>query len=130
MLGTGLVVQPLSSVDGAQGGVDAEQTHATGVYGALQRVGQLVMLITVWSQNLDNLSVRWRVFRNSDIIGWLGEDGSIVVVVYNSDVNLEQEGEGWNLNWLKLTFSWYTQKLFKQTSASSKVADILLIFLE
>lgn len=89
MLGTGFMVQPLSSVDGAQCGVDAEQMHAAGVYGALQRVGQPVMLITVWRQNLNHLSVRWRVFRNSDIIGWLGEDGSIVIVVHDSDVNLE-----------------------------------------
>lgn len=91
MLGTGLVVQPLSSVDGAQGGVDAEQTHTAGVYGALQRVGQPVVLITVRRQNLDHLGVRWRVFRNSDIIGWLGEDGGVVVVVHDSDVNLEHE---------------------------------------
>ncbi len=89
MLGTGFVVQPLGSVDDAQGGVDAEQMHATRVYGVLQRVGQPVMLITIRRQNLDHLSVRWRVLRNSDIIGWLGEDGSIVIVVHNSDVNLE-----------------------------------------
>ncbi len=47
VLRTGLVVQPLSSVDGALDGVDAKQTHTTGVYGALQRVGQPVMLITI-----------------------------------------------------------------------------------
>lgn len=96
VLGTGLVVQPLSSVDDAQGGVDAEQKHATGVYGAMQKIGQLMMFITVWSQNLDHLSVRWHVFKNGDIIGWLGKDGIIVIVVNNSNVNLEQEGERWN----------------------------------
>lgn len=89
VLGTGLMVQPLSSVNGALGGVDAEQTHAIRVYGALQRVGQPVMLITVRRQNLNHLSIRWRVLRDSDIIGWLGEDGSIVIVVHNSDLNLE-----------------------------------------
>ena len=89
VLGAGLVVQPLGGVDSTEAGVDAEQTHATGVYGALQRVGQLVMLIPVRRQNLDHFSVRGRVFRNSDIIGRLGEYGSVVVVVHNGDVNLE-----------------------------------------
>lgn len=91
MLGAGLMVQPLSSVDGAQGRVDAKQTHAARVYGALYGVGQPMMLITVRRQNLNHLSIRWRIFRDSDIIGWLGEDGSIVIVVHDSDVNLECE---------------------------------------
>lgn len=88
VLGTRFMVQPLSSMDGAQGRVDAEQTHAAGVYRALYRVGQPVMLITVRCQNLDNLSIRWCIFRDSDIICWLGEDGSIVIIVHDSYVNL------------------------------------------
>lgn len=89
VLGTGLMVQPLSSVDGTQGGVNAEKSHAIGVNGALQRVGQPVMLITVSCHDLDHLSVWWRVFRYSDIVGRLGEDGGVVIVVHNSDMNLE-----------------------------------------
>lgn len=88
-MGAGLMVQPLSSVDGAQGSVDAKQTHAAWVYGTLYRVGQPVMLIAVRCQNLHHLSIRWCVFRDSDIVSWLGEDGSIVIVVHDSDVNLE-----------------------------------------
>lgn len=87
------MVQPLSSVNDAQSGVDVEKMHATGVYGALQWVCQPMMPITVWSLNMDHLSVRRCVFRDSDIIGWLGEDGSIVIVVHNSDMNLECEGD-------------------------------------
>lgn len=45
--GTGLVVQTLEGVDGAQSGVDAEEAHAAGIDGALQGVGQLVVLIAV-----------------------------------------------------------------------------------
>ena len=47
VLGTGLMVQPLSSVDCAKCRVDTEQMHADEVYGALQRIGQLVMTITI-----------------------------------------------------------------------------------
>lgn len=91
MLGAGLVIQPLYRVDGAQARVDAEQTQAVGVDGALQGVGQLVVLVPVRRQDLDHLSVRGRVFRNGDIIGWLGEDGCVVVVVQNSDMNLKEK---------------------------------------
>lgn len=47
MLGTGLMVQSLSSEDGTQCGVDAEQTHTVGVDGALERIGELIVLVTV-----------------------------------------------------------------------------------
>lgn len=51
------------------------------------------MLVTVQCQNLNHLCVRWCFLRNGYIIGWLGEDGSIVVVVHNSDVNLDHVGK-------------------------------------
>lgn len=86
------MVQILESVDGAQSGVDAEEAHAAGVYGALQRVGELVVSVTVYSHHLDHLHVDGNVFRNRDLIGWLGEHGSIIIVVHHGDMNLQQEG--------------------------------------
>lgn len=91
MLGTGLMVQSLRSEDGTQCGVDVEQTHTVGVDGALQRIGELIVLIAIWGQYLQNFSVSGCIFRDCDLIGLLGEDGIIVIVVQNKDVNLEDK---------------------------------------
>lgn len=92
------MVQTLESVDGAQSGVDAEEAHAAGVDGALQRVGELVVPVAVYSHHLDHRRVRGDVFRNRGLVGWLGEHGSIIIVVHHGDVNLQQkdrrEGNG------------------------------------
>lgn len=85
------MVQTLESVDRAQSGVDAEEAHAAGVYGALQRVGELVVPVTVYSHHLDHLCVRGNVFRNSDLVDWLGEHGSIIIAVYHGDMNLQKK---------------------------------------
>lgn len=89
VLSARLMVQPLDGVDGAHIGVDAEQTHAVGVYGALQRVSQTVMLVTVRRQHLDHLGIGRSIFGNGHVVRRLGEDGRIVVVVQNSDVDLK-----------------------------------------
>lgn len=91
VLGTGLMVQPLSCVDGSQSGMDAEQTHTALIYGALHGVGEPVMLVTVWCKNLDHFGIGWCILRNGNVVGWLGEDGCIVIVVHNGDVNLEHD---------------------------------------
>lgn len=93
VLGAGLTVQRLTSGDGPQTGVNTEEVQAAGVDGALQRELQTVVPIQVRSHNLDDLHVRLQVFRNSDFIGGLGEDGRIVVVVHHRDINLEHEGQ-------------------------------------
>lgn len=85
------MVQTLDSVDGAQSRVDAEEAHAAGVYGALQRVGELVVSVAVDSHHSDHLRVRGNVFRNCDFIGWLGEHGSVIIGVHHGDVNLQQK---------------------------------------
>lgn len=93
VLGAGLVIQPLSSVHRARVGVDAEQTQAGGVDGAVEGVGQAVVLITVWGQHLDHLCVWGCVLWDGDIIGGLGESGRVVIVVKHGDVDLEGEEE-------------------------------------
>lgn len=92
VLRAGLMVQCLTGVDGSQLGVDAEQTHAAGVNGTLQGEGELVALVSIWRQNLDHLGVHQSVFRDGDLIGGLWENGIVVVVVQNCDVDLEEDG--------------------------------------
>lgn len=82
------MVQSLGGVDDAQGRVDPEQAHAVRVDGAVQSIGELVMLVSIWRQNLDHLCVGGGIFWNSDLIDRLGEDGVVVIVVQNCDVNL------------------------------------------
>lgn len=124
MLGAGLMVQSLRGVDGAQRGVNPKETHAVGVYGAVKSIGKLVMLISVWGQNLDHLCVGRYIFWNSDLIDWLGKDGVVVIVVQNSNVNLSDKKvknniTDWNVHKKFETISRNVTFTFSQTYYNS-----------
>lgn len=89
VLGAGLAVQRSAGEDGPQTGVNTEEVQATGVDGALQRERQTVVPVQVRGHDLDHFRVWLQVFRNGGLVGGLGEDRRVVVVVHHRDVNLE-----------------------------------------
>lgn len=88
VLRSAFVIQPACGVDDSAVGVDAEQAHAAGVNAALQAKGQAVTLVAVRRQDLDHFGIRRRVLGDCDVIGGLGKNGCVVVVVHNANVDL------------------------------------------
>lgn len=88
VLCSALVVQSASRVDDAAVRVDAEEAHAAGVNAALEAKGQAVTLVAVRRQHLDHLCIRGRVLCDCDVIGGLGKNWWVVVVVQNSNLDL------------------------------------------
>lgn len=88
VLRSALVVQSASRVDDSVVRVDAEEPHAAGVNAALEAKGQTVTLVAVRRQHLNHLSIRGRVFCDCDVIGGLGKNRGVVVVVQNCNVDL------------------------------------------
>lgn len=90
VLRSALVVQSACRVDDSAVGVDAEQAHAAGVNAALKAKGQAVALVAVRRQHLNHFCIRRRVLGYRDVISGLGEDGRVVVVVQNANVDLRK----------------------------------------
>lgn len=83
-----LMVQSLSGVQSACSWVQSELPQAEGISAAQERKGQFVLLISVHSADLHDLTPCWFVFRDIHDIRLLRELRPVVVGVNDADKHL------------------------------------------
>lgn len=83
-----LMVESLSSVQNACSWVEAELPQAEWIGAAQEGKGQLVLLVFIYSTDLQDLSPSWCVFRDIHLIPRLRELWSMVVGVNDTNKHL------------------------------------------